>query len=95
MDHGRVARVMFAHFIAALGHNPVVTDDDMMFSEACPRPGSSGRTLCLLSFAVCPEVQGRGIGKGAVMSYLQLIRMSQVADRVALLCKRVRKKNHI
>ncbi|PNY22154.1 Polyamine N-acetyltransferase 1 [Tolypocladium capitatum] len=93
----RSKRVMFAHFIATLGEHPVVTDNDMMYPQdrcdaSVRRPSSighrfSGRTLCLHSFAVCPEVQGVGIGKRAIMSYLQLVKEFAVADRVALVCK--------
>ncbi|KND92976.1 Polyamine N-acetyltransferase 1 [Tolypocladium ophioglossoides CBS 100239] len=94
----RSKRVMFAHFIATLGEHLVVTDNDMMYPQdwrdaSVRRPSSlghrlSGRTLCLHSFAVCPEAQGVGIGKRAIMSYLQLVKESAVADRVALICKR-------
>ncbi|KAM5348076.1 hypothetical protein ACJ41O_007900 [Fusarium nematophilum] len=89
--------VMFAHILATLGTREVVTDADMALPEnwrdasACKdsRVGhqSSGRTICLHSFAVCPEVQGVGIGKTAMKSYLQLMNESGMADRVALICQ--------
>lgn len=86
-------RVMFAHFITTLGEHPVVTDNDMMYPqgpvgrESALGHRASGRTLCLHSFAVCPEVQGRGIGKHALVSYMQLVNESRVTDRVALICQ--------
>lgn len=94
-DHAKL--VMFAHIIATLGKGPIVTDNDMAYppnwrdaraSAGSPRGHqSSGRTICLHSFAVCPEVQGVGIGKTALKSYLQLMNESGVADRVALICR--------
>lgn len=94
-DHAR--HVMFAHILATLGKAPVVTDGDMAFPENWrdhrASKGSplghqtSGRTICLHSLAVCPEVQGVGIGKTAMKSYLQLMNESGMADRVALICR--------
>ncbi|KAF7559660.1 hypothetical protein G7046_g4492 [Stylonectria norvegica] len=94
-DHAKF--VMFAHIIATLGRHPIVTNDDMACPEnwrdAVASKGSalghqsSGRTICLHSFAVCPEVQGVGIGKTALVSYLQIMNESGMADRVALICK--------
>lgn len=92
-------RVMFAHIIATLGKSPVVTDGDMQFPPnwrdalACRNSSLghqiTGRTICLHSFSVCPEVQGIGIGKTAMKSYLQMMNESGVADRIALICKEV------
>lgn len=92
-------RVMFAHIIATLGKSPVVTDSDMQFPpnwrDTLASLSSSlghqitGRTICLHSFSVCPEVQGVGIGKTAMKSYLQMMNESGVADRIALICKEV------
>ncbi|KAK5998477.1 hypothetical protein PT974_00856 [Cladobotryum mycophilum] len=89
--------VMFAHIIATLGKDSVVIDDNMRCPEDwrsstqsdCSPLGHRycGRTICLHSFAVCPEVQGIGIGKTAMKSYLQLMNESGVADRVALVCR--------
>ncbi|OAQ63234.1 GCN5-related N-acetyltransferase (GNAT) domain-containing protein [Pochonia chlamydosporia 170] len=90
-------RVMFAHIIATLGKHPVVTDDDIQFPPNWRDPSVSrsstlghqtaGRTICLHSFSVCPEVQGIGIGKTAMKAYLQMMNESAVADRIALVCK--------
>ncbi|KAF5024129.1 hypothetical protein F66182_3803 [Fusarium sp. NRRL 66182] len=89
--------VMFAHVLATLGTHPVVTDADMAVPEnwrdAKASKGSpvghqsSGRTICLHSFIVCPEVQGVGIGKTAMKSYLELMNESGMADRVAIICQ--------
>lgn len=95
----RAKHVMFAHIIATLGKGPVITDNDMGYPgnwrdprASCGSPlghQSAGRTICLHSFAVCPEVQGIGVGKTALKSYLQLMDQSGMADRVALICKPV------
>ncbi|KAF4971668.1 hypothetical protein FZEAL_9776 [Fusarium zealandicum] len=95
--HDHAKHVMFAHVLATLGTHPVVTDADMALpknwrdASACKGSPvghqSSGRTICLHSFVVCPEVQGVGIGKTAMKSYLQLMNASGMADRVALVCQ--------
>ena len=100
----RARHVMFAHIIATLGMSQVITDADMAYPEnwrdaraSCGSPlghQSAGRTICLHSFAVCPEVQGIGIGKTAMRSYLQLMDQSGMADRVALICKPVSSRLH-
>jgi hypothetical protein len=92
-------RVMFAHILATLGKNSVVTDDDMQFppnwrdSLACRSSPlghqTTGRTICLHSFSVAPEIQGVGIGKTAMKAYVQMMNESGVADRIALVCKEV------
>ncbi|KOS17826.1 hypothetical protein ESCO_003032 [Escovopsis weberi] len=92
--------VLFAHILATLGKDAFVADDDMRCPEDwrttthcdCSPLGHkySGRTICLHSFAVCPEVQGIGIGKRTLKSYLQLMNESEIADRVALVCRPVR-----
>ncbi|KAF4444487.1 acetyltransferase [Fusarium acutatum] len=89
--------VMFAHVLATLGTHPVVTDADMAMPEnwrdSKASKGSplghqsSGRTICLHSFIVCPEVQGVGIGKTVMKSYLELMNASGMADRVAIICQ--------
>ncbi|KHN98153.1 polyamine acetyltransferase [Metarhizium album ARSEF 1941] len=91
-------QVMFAHFIATLGKHSVVTDNDVQFpptwrdsaaSQNSPLGHqTSGRTICLHSFSVCPEVQGIGIGKAAMKAYIQMMNESGVADRIALVCSK-------
>lgn len=100
-DHAK--HVMFAHILATLGRASVVTDSDMAipknWRDYTASKGSplghqpEGRTICLHSLAVCPEVQGVGIGKTAMKSYLQLMNESGMADRVALVCRPVRYPN--
>ena len=90
---------MFAHIIATLGLGSVVTDDDMRYPEDwrdCKQSQdskfghqTSGRTICIHSFAVAPEVQGVGVGKTALKSWLELVKEAGVADRVALICQPV------
>ncbi|KAG8425351.1 hypothetical protein J3458_002059 [Metarhizium acridum] len=92
-------RVMFAHIIATLGRHPVVTDDDVQcppnWRDSAASQSSnlghqtSGRTICLHSFSVCPEVQGIGIGKAAMKAYIQMMNESGVANRIALVCNEV------
>ncbi|KAG5983765.1 hypothetical protein E4U55_007230 [Claviceps digitariae] len=90
--------VLFAHILATLGKNKLVTDEDLKLpqnwrSAQSSSSGSSlghqisGRTICLHSFSVCPEVQGVGIGKSAIKAYIQLMIQSEVADRISLICK--------
>ncbi|TWU76507.1 hypothetical protein ED733_007500 [Metarhizium rileyi] len=89
-------RVMFAHIIASLGKHPVVTRDDVQLPPNWRNPAASqnsalghqvsGRTICLHSLSVCPEVQGVGIGKTIIKAYIQMANESGVADRIALVC---------
>ncbi|KAL2880708.1 hypothetical protein SGCOL_004087 [Colletotrichum sp. CLE4] len=89
--------VLLGHAVATLGDGPVVSDDDMAYPDNWRDQKSAkstdvghkimGRTLCLHSFAIDPKVQGLGLGKLLMKSYLQQINNSGVADRVALICK--------
>ncbi|KAI1116921.1 acyl-CoA N-acyltransferase [Nemania sp. NC0429] len=47
----------------------------------------TGRTVCIHSLAVHPKLQGVGMGKLIVRAYLQQIKSSEIADRVALICQ--------
>lgn len=88
-----------AHIVSTLGNGPVVTDADMGVPPGWRDPGlpkSSGvghqvmgRTVCLHSFAVAPKLQGCGLGKLMMISYIQQIKNSGVADRIALICQDV------
>ncbi|KAG6083910.1 hypothetical protein E4U33_004272 [Claviceps sp. LM78 group G4] len=91
--------VLFAHVLATLGKHTLVTDDDLglppNWRHAQTSSGGSslghqmsGRTICLHSFSVCPEVQGVGLGKSAMKAYVQLMKQSEVADRISLICKK-------
>ncbi|OLN95623.1 Polyamine N-acetyltransferase 1 [Colletotrichum chlorophyti] len=89
--------VLCAHIVSTLGNGPVVTDADMSYPSNWRDQASSklsglghkvmGRTVCLHSFAVAPKLQGCGIGKLLMKSYLQQINNSGVADRIALICQ--------
>jgi GNAT superfamily N-acetyltransferase len=89
--------VMFGHVLATLGTHPVITDADMAMPESWRDSKASkgsplghqswGRTICLHSFIVSPEVQGVGIGKTVMKSYLELMNDSGIADRVAIICQ--------
>ncbi|OTA08081.1 hypothetical protein A9Z42_0090300 [Trichoderma parareesei] len=97
-----VRRLMFVHIIATLGCSPVVTDEDMDYPknwaailhgrERYPsepvghRP--HGRTICLHSVAVCPRLQGLGLGTATLKSYVQRMNSLGAADRVALVCRK-------
>ncbi|RFU76624.1 polyamine acetyltransferase [Trichoderma arundinaceum] len=96
-----IRRLLFVQIIATLGCSPVVTDKDMDAPsnwmeilhgrESHPsepvghRP--HGRTLCIHSLAVCPRLQGLGLGTATLKSYLQRMNTINAADRVALLCR--------
>ncbi|WYZ45392.1 hypothetical protein EsH8_VIII_000708 [Colletotrichum jinshuiense] len=89
--------VLCAHIVSTLGNGPVVTDADMSYplnwrdQESSKNSGlghqTMGRTVCLHSFAVAPRLQGCGLGKLLMKSYLQQINNSGIADRVALICQ--------
>lgn len=91
--------VLLAHIVSTMGTDPVVMDRDMDFPrnwrDAEASRGSSlghqedGRTVCLHSLAVIPEVHGSGFGKLIVSAYLRVMRESGLCDRVALLCQDV------
>ncbi|KAH0531847.1 hypothetical protein TsFJ059_000627 [Trichoderma semiorbis] len=97
-----VRRLMFVHIIATLGCSPVVTDEDMDYpknwlkmlhgDENSPselvghRP--DGRTVCIHSIAVCPRLQGLGLGTATLKSYVQRLNSLGLADRVALICRK-------
>lgn len=48
-----------------------------------------GRTICLHSLAVSPKLQGCGLGKLAMKSFMQQMK-GLGAERVALICQDVR-----
>ncbi|KAH6607446.1 hypothetical protein Trco_003759 [Trichoderma cornu-damae] len=97
-----VRRLMFAHIIATLGCSPVVTDEDMdcpknwmeilhgrqRYPSEPVGHRSHGRTICVHSLAVCPRLQGLGLGTATLKSYVQRMNSIGVADRVALICRK-------
>ncbi|KAI1180746.1 hypothetical protein F4777DRAFT_573975 [Nemania sp. FL0916] len=99
-DDGAVS-VLLAHIIATRSHDRIVTDESMDYPrdyQETRANGSNknksrlghqetGRTICIHSLAVHPKLQGVGVGKLILISYLQQIMSSALADRVALICK--------
>lgn len=95
--------VLLAHIVATLSQDNLVTeeamdyprepaaaaDDDDENRENWPRAGhvKDGRTACIHSLAVHPKLQGVGMGKLIVKAYMQQIKNSALADRVALICQ--------
>ncbi|KAI0542975.1 hypothetical protein GGR58DRAFT_3946 [Xylaria digitata] len=87
--------VLLAHIVATRSHDAVVTDDAMGLPRDRKAGGKddkighqeTGRTVCLHSLAVHPKLQGVGMGKLIVKAYMQQIKNSELADRVALICR--------
>lgn len=93
--------VLLAHIVATMSQDRVVTDEAMDYPrepaaddddenrENWPRAGhrKAGRTLCIHSLAVHPKLQGVGMGKLILMAYMQHIKHSECADRIALICQ--------
>ncbi|KAI1276732.1 hypothetical protein F5Y07DRAFT_127820 [Xylaria sp. FL0933] len=46
-----------------------------------------GRTVCIHSVAVHPKLQGVGLGKLIVKAYVQQVKNSALASRIALICQ--------
>lgn len=91
--------VLLAHIVSTMGTGAIVTDKDMAYPQNWRDSEASkgsplghqedGRTVCLHSLAVIPEMQGSGLGKLIVSAYLGAMRESGLCDRVALLCQDV------
>lgn len=91
--------VLIAQLVSTMGNGPVVNDTDMDYPKNWrdleATKGSplghqeDGRTVCVHSLAVIPEVQGCGVGRFAMQAYLRVMRESGFADRVSLLCQDV------
>ncbi|KAL1864235.1 hypothetical protein Daus18300_007832 [Diaporthe australafricana] len=87
--------VLLAHIIATASSSNIVQDSDMEIPadwrasqgkhvDKGHREG--GRTICVHSLAVSPKLQGRGLGKLIMKSFLQQMK-SIGAERVALICQ--------
>lgn len=87
-----------AHIVATRSHDEIVTDKAMDY----PRDfrtnkrnttglghQEAGGTICIHSFAVHPKLQGCGLGKLLLKSYLQQLRNSECALRCSLICRDV------
>ncbi|KAJ8131573.1 hypothetical protein O1611_g2054 [Lasiodiplodia mahajangana] len=48
---------------------------------------ATGRTICIHSLAVHPKLQGVGMGQLILKSYMQQVKNSAIADRIALICE--------
>jgi ribosomal protein S18 acetylase RimI-like enzyme len=90
--------VLLAHIVATRCCGETITDKDMDFPKdwrdlngKCTDVGhqEKGRTIAVHSVAVLPRVQGCGIGKMLIKSYLQQMKNSGLADQVSLLCQDV------
>ncbi|KAF3067490.1 Polyamine N-acetyltransferase 1 [Daldinia childiae] len=88
--------VLMAHIVATRSHDEIVTDKAMDY----PRDfrtnkrnttglghQEAGGTICIHSFAVHPKLQGCGLGKLLMKSYLQQLRNSECALRCSLICR--------
>jgi hypothetical protein len=91
--------VLLAHIVATRCCADVIMDNDMDYPRdwrtlggKCTDVGNQekGRTVGIHSLAVSPKVQGCGVGKIIVKSYLQQVNNSALADRVSLICQDVR-----
>lgn len=90
--------VLLAHVVATKCEGHVITDDAMDY----PRDfrtikanstnlghQESGRTVALHSLAVHPKVQGCGLAKLLMKSYMQQVHSSGTADQISLICQHV------
>ncbi|KAI2624375.1 hypothetical protein GGR54DRAFT_596224 [Hypoxylon sp. NC1633] len=88
--------VLLAHIVATRSDSEVVTDAAMDYPHdfRTERHNTSGLghqgggpTVCIHSLAVHPKLQGCGLGKLLMISYLQQLRNSDLASRCALICR--------
>ncbi|KAL5113372.1 hypothetical protein ACEQ8H_008753 [Pleosporales sp. CAS-2024a] len=89
-------RVLLAHIISTKFASRVVTDDAMDYPrdwqaryQLTPPVGHNedGNTVCIHSLCVHPHFAGHGFGQILLKSYVQRIKDSGVAKRVALICR--------
>lgn len=92
----KAVSVLLAHVVSTRCCGESITDKDMDYPKnwrslsgrsADVGHQENGRTVALHSLAVSPKVQGCGVGKMIVKSYLQQMMTSGLADRVSLLCQ--------
>ncbi|KAK6957417.1 hypothetical protein Daesc_000202 [Daldinia eschscholtzii] len=88
--------VLMAHIVSTRSRNLFVTNKDMDYprdfrtnKQTTIRLGHQehGSTVCIHSFAVHPKLQGCGLGKILMKSYLQQLRNSECAQRCSLICQ--------
>lgn len=89
-------RILLAHIIATKSTSPLVTDAAMDFPrdwatnyQLAPPIGHNedGQTVCLHSLCVHPDFQRLGLAQILVKAYVQRIRDSGVAKRIALIAR--------
>ncbi|KAI8938533.1 hypothetical protein NX059_004419 [Plenodomus lindquistii] len=89
-------RILLAHIIATKSSSPLVTDDAMSYPsdykskyQLTPKTGHNedGKTICIHSMAVHPDFQKKGLGQVLLKAYLQRIKDSEVAKKIALICR--------
>jgi GNAT superfamily N-acetyltransferase len=88
--------VLLGHVISTKCIAPFVTDEAMDYPkdwktnyDISSRIGHTedGRTICLHSMCVHPDFARKGLGTILLLSYVQRIRDSGVAARIALICR--------
>lgn len=89
-------RVLLGHIIATKSSSHVVTDEAMDYPkdwqtkyQFTPSTGHNedGETVCIHSLCVHPDFAGKGLGQILLKSYVQRIKDSGVAKRIALICR--------
>ncbi|KAL1645945.1 hypothetical protein SLS61_008056 [Didymella pomorum] len=89
-------RILLGHIISTKSASRLVTDDSMDYPkdfktnyQLTPSIGHNedGDTICLHSLCVHPDFSGQGLGQILLRSYVQRIKDSGVAKRIALLCR--------
>lgn len=89
-------RILLAHIIATKSSARLVSDDAMDYPkdwqtkyQLSPSVGHNelGDTVCIHSLCVHPDFAGRGLGKILLTSYVQRIKDSGIAKRIALICR--------
>lgn len=90
--------VLFAHIVSTRTSGAIVTDDAMDYPRdfRTSKPNKTGlghleegRTVALHSLAVHPKLQGCGLGKLIMKSYMQQINNSGTANRISLIAQGV------
>ncbi|KAL1605816.1 hypothetical protein SLS59_002935 [Nothophoma quercina] len=89
-------RILLGQIISTKSSSNLVTDDSMDYPkdfltnyQLTPSIGHNedGETVCLHSLCVHPDFASQGLGQVLLKSYVQRIKDSGVAKRIALLCR--------
>ncbi|KAF3043818.1 hypothetical protein E8E12_010559 [Didymella heteroderae] len=89
-------RILLGHIISTKSTFNLVTDDSMDYPkdfrtnyQLTPSIGHNedGETICLHSLCIHPDFASQGLGQILLKSYVQRIKDSGVAKRIALLCR--------